>query len=200
MKITVKGQTIETFVVVVEDATGAIEEFDIAQLLVVNDGDLERETRDAAACEHFWNQIAIDAEMQLEEFDKTFYTTYGAHTERFARFYLKAQGDKNPTGTAKEKTASLLYTESADKDACAHIAYQAYSEEMGKIGVESFTEAEFKDEMYLYEQSMEQIERIRLAMRHKAAQLKAVAAAFNTKSWSIKTLAADRRASKSANV
>jgi hypothetical protein len=200
MKITVRGQTIESFVIVVADDTGAVEEFDIPKLLVVNDADLERETCDAAAKEHFWNQIAITAEMELEDFDKTFYATYNAHTERFARYYLKAQGEKTPTGAAKEKAASLLYAEVADKDTCAHIAFQAYEEEMQKIGVAALDEGNFTDEMYLYEQSMEQIERIRLAMRHKASQLKAVSGAFNTKSWSIKTLAADRRAQLSANI
>jgi hypothetical protein len=195
MKITVRGQTIESFRIFVEDEN-SVKEYDIAALLVVDDASLEQETRDAAANEHFWNQIALEAEKDLEEFEKTWYTVYCAHVEKFARYFLKAQGDKNPTGTAKEKAASLLFSGDAEADQITHafVAYQAYTEEMGKIGVKPVTEAEFKEEMYHYSQTMEEIERIRIAMAHKARQLKAVSAAFNTKSWSIKTLAADRRA------
>lgn len=192
MKITVRGQTIETFNIFVEDETEG-REYDIAKLLVVNDGDLEAETRHAAAQEHFWNQIGIDAEMDLEAFEKTFYATYQAHTERFARYFLKAQGDKTPTGTAKEKAAVLLYSETADQVATATVAHKAYEEEMKKIGIQHLDFGAFREEMYAYTQSMEEIERIRLAKAHKAKQLKAVAAAFNTKSWSIKTMAADKR-------
>jgi hypothetical protein len=202
MKVIVHGQTIENFRITVEDATGQVQEFDIAAELVVGE-DLDVETRDAAAKEHFWSQIALDAERDLEEYDKTFYNTYGAHTERFARYYLKAQGDKNPTGTAKEKSASLLFSENVDEDgqkANAFIAYQAYIEEMAKVGVKKVPEADFRELMYSYEDPMEGIERMRLGMRYKHNQLKAVAAAFNTKSWSIKTLAADKRARLGANI
>lgn len=195
MKVTVRGQTIESFRITVEDDS-AVKEYDIAALLIVDDASLEQETRDAAANEHFWNQIALEAEKDLEEFEKTWYTVYCAHVEKFARYFLKAQGDKNPTGTAKEKAACLLFSGDAEADqgANAYVAYQAYADEMKRIGVDPVSEKEFKEEMFHYSQTMEEIERIRIAMAHKSRQLKAVSGAFNTKSWSIKTLAADRRA------
>ena len=196
MKITVRGQTIETFKILVEDETNR-KEYDIAAMLVVNDAttsDLDAETRNAAAHEHFWNQVAIEAEMALEDFERTFYATYQAHIERFARYFLKAQGEKTPTGAAKEKAAILLYSENADKEAGAKMAYKSYEEEMKKIGLSYLAYEGFLEEMYQYTQTLEEIERIRLAMEHKAKQLKAVSAAFNTKSWSIKTMAADKRA------
>lgn len=198
MKITIKGQTVESFKVVVED-DNSIREYDIATELVVADA-LDQETRDAAAKEHFWNQIALTAQLEADDFEKTFYATYSAHTERYAGFYLKAQGEKTSTGTAKEKAAALLYSENADKVDGAHKAYIGYKEALGKVGLNVMDEKTFTDDMYMYEESMEQIERIRLALRHKASQLRAVSAAFNTKSWSIKTLAADRRAMMSANI
>jgi hypothetical protein len=199
VKTTIQGQTITTYRITVEDATGQIDTFDIAQDLVIGE-DLDIETRQAAAKEHFWAQLALEAENDLEEFDKTFYAIYSAHTEKFARYFLKAQGDKNPTGTAKEKGAALLYSENADQKGGAHVAYQAYIEDMAKVGVKPTSEDLFREEMYKYEETMEQIECIRLAMRHKAGQLKAVSAAFNTKTWSIKGLAADKRARMGARI
>lgn len=199
MKTTIQGQTIHTFKITVEDATGQIEEFDIAQELVIGD-DLDIETRQAAAKEHFWAQLALEAENDLEEFDKTWYTVYSAHTEKFARYFLKAQGDKNPTGTAKEKAAALIYSETGDPKGSAYVAYQSYTEEMTKVGVHAATEDAFREEMFKYDQTMEEIERIRIAMKHKASQLKSVSAAFNTKTWSIKGLAADKRARMGAHI
>jgi hypothetical protein len=199
VKTTIHGQTIQTFRITVEDATGQIEEFDIATELVIGE-DLDIETRQAAAKEHFWAQLALDAENDLEEFDKTWYATYCAHTEKFAAYYLKAQGDKNPTGVAKEKTAALLYSENGDQKQGAYQAYQAYVAEMAKVGVKSTTEDLFREEMFKYEDSMEGIERMRIAMKHKAGQLKTVSSAFNTKTWSIKGLAADKRARIGAHI
>lgn len=192
MQITIKGQTIETFIVVVEDETKRVE-YNINTELVVAD-DLERETRDAAAKEHFWNQIALTAQFEAEEFEKTFYTTYTAHTERYAGFYLKGQGEKTSTGTAKEKAATLLFSENADKRDCAQKTYIGYRDSLTKVGLTVVSETAFYDEMYAYDDDMEGIERQLLALKHKASQLRAISAAFNTKSWSIKTMAADRRA------
>lgn len=201
MKTTIKGQTITTFKIEVEDATGQKQEFDIAAELEIGE-DLDIETRSAAAKEHFWAQLALEAENDLEEFDKTWYAVYTAHTERFARFYLRAQGDKNPTGTAKEKAAALLYSETGadNQRANAFTAYQSYMEEVVRVGVKPMSEDDFREEMFKYDQAMEDIERIRQGMRHKAHQLKAVSAAFNTKTWSIKGLAADKRARMGAHI
>jgi hypothetical protein len=190
---------IQNFRITVEDATGQIEEFDIAQELLVGD-DLDIEMRTAAAKEHFWSQVALDAENALEDFDKTWYSVYSAHTEKFARYFLKAQGDKTPTVTAKEKAATLLYSVDGDSKSGAYIAYQAYTEEMVKVGVQPVSDDLFREEMYKYDQTMEDIERIRIAMKHKASQLKTVSSAFNTKTWSIKGLAADKRARMGAHI
>lgn len=198
MDVAIHGQTISNFNVTVTDASGAARMFDIAAELVVSD-DLDLEVRDAAAKEHFFHQLAIDAEAEQADFEKTFYDPYLAHTEKYARYYLKGSGEKNPTGTAKEKCAALLFGVEVDETAEAAVAYIGYKEEMGKIGIKPVTEVEFAAQMYRYD-NMVSIERLHLALKHKTAQLRAVSSAFNTKSWSVKTAAADRRAMMGANI
>lgn len=198
MEVTVHGQTIATYIITVKDASDQTKEFDIATELVVGEN-LELEVRDAAAKAHFFHQLSIDAEHELEDFKKTFYEPYLAHTEKFARYYLKAAGAKDPTGTAKEKAAMLLFAEEVDEMAEAATAYIGYKDEVKKVGISVMTEPEFKDKMYSYD-PMPVIERVHLGLKHKAAQLRAVSSGFNEKSWSIKTAAADHRARLGANI
>ena len=200
MKVVVKGQTLENFIVEVDG-----QQFDIHHGLVVDDtsgATLGREQRDAAAKEHFWAQIALEAERDMEDFDKTFFAGFTAHVERYARYYLRARGDRDPTGSSKEKTAVLLFSQNVDEDdrvANGRVAYLGYLEEMKKVGLNIVPQVDFLAKMYEYD-TMEVNERLRLALSFKAKQLKAVSAAFGTKSWSIKTLAADRRALIASNI
>ena len=196
MKVVVRGQTLENFIVEVDG-----QQFDIHHELVVDDtsgATLGREQRDAAAKEHFWAQIALEAERDMEDFDKTFFAGFTAHVERYARYYLRARGDRDPTGSSKEKTAVLLFSQNVDEDdrvANGRVAYLGYLEEMKNVA----SQVDFLAKMYEYD-TMEVNERLRLALSYKTKQLKAVSAAFNTKSWSIKTLAADRRALIASNI
>lgn len=199
MEVIIEGQTISNFNVKIADGKRS-ETFDIQEQLAVVDASLDLEVRDAAAQEHFWNQIAITAEEECREFEGTFYNQYLAHTEKYARYYLKGSGEKNPTGVAKEKCASLIFADEVDEMAEAAVAYLGYKEEMGKISIRPITEVEFHGAMYHYGDSYEQVERNRLALEFKAKRLKAVSAAFNTKSWSVKTAAADRRALMGAHI
>jgi hypothetical protein len=199
MKIEIQGQTLESFLVVITDGS-QVQPFDIHSLLTVDDDNLDCEIRDSATNEHWWHQLALTAEHDLEEFEKTWYNQYAAHTEKYAAYYLKGQGEKNPTGASKEKCAILLFSEGADEEANASIAWLGYKEIMDKIGIKPKGAMSFREDMYSYEQSMQEIERIRLSKKHMAAQLRAVFSAFSTKSWSIKTRLADKRAMLSANV
>lgn len=199
MEVKIHGQTLHSFLVEVIDEKGS-ETFDIHSLLEVDDANLEAEIVHAAANEHWWHQLALSAENDLEEFEKTWYNQYVAHTEKYAAYYLKGQGERNPTGTSKEKCATLLFSSEADQAACAAVAWVGHKETMGKVGLGFMSDVQFREEMYRYEQSMEEIERIRLSMKHRASQLRAIFSAFSTKSWSIKTRAADKRAVVNANM
>lgn len=200
MKVTVHGQTVQTFLITVADDNGKNETvYDIQQELVVDDStvaNLGQEQRDAAAKEHFWNQIAITAEMELADFEQTFYASFQAHVERFVGYYLKARGDKSPTVGMKDKHVTLLFSEQIDPDeqaTRAGVAYQGYITECKAVGITPVDLKNFTEIMYGSYDAVETVERMRLGLVHRTKQLKAVSSAFNTKSWSIKTLAADRR-------
>lgn len=201
MEVTIHGQTTQNFRVTVSDEHGN-EDFIISDLLVVSEADLEREVRECAALEHFWHQLAIDAELAKEKFETIDYAQYSAHIERYAKYYLKGSGEKNPTVGAREKAAVLIFSKniSDSQDEYVEAAYKGYTAEVSLIGVKPKNIAEFKDEMYLYDPSYEDAQTHLLALQHKANQLRAISAAFNTKSWSVKTLAADRRAAMQSNI
>lgn len=202
MEVTVNGQSTKNFTIVVSDEHGT-EEFDISALLVVDEHDLEREVKECAADEHFWHQLAIDADHEREQFEKIDYAQYIAHTEKYAKYYLKGSGDKNFTGAARESAAMLIFSNKAtddDKRVYAETAYKGYSSEASSVGVKSKNIADFTDDMFLYDPSYEDAQTHLLALKHKAERLKAVFSAFNTKSWSVKTLAADRRAAMQSNI
>jgi len=199
MEVEIQGQTLQSFTVKVTDDTQS-QVFDVHSLLDVDDANLDYEIRTAATTEHWWHQLALTAEKDFEEFEKTFYDQYMAHAEKYAAYFLRGQGEKNPTGTSKEKCAILLFAEGVDEKASVAIAWMGYKEVMGKVGLTPKSEADFLVDMYRYDQSVEEIEMIRLSKKHRAAQLRAIFSAFSTKSWSIKTRSADERAKLHANV
>lgn len=194
MEVVIHGVTTQNFVVKITDDAGREDEFDIASQLTIDERDLEREIRDAAASEHFWHQIAIDAEHAREKFEKTDYAQFIAHTEKYARYYLKGSGEKNPTGAAKENTAVLIFSKNADREEAAIVAHKGYSAEASLIGTKAKNLNEFQDDMYCYGPTYEDAQLHLLALKHKASRLKAVSNAFTTKTWSIKMLAAEERA------
>lgn len=200
MEVEIKGVTTQNFVVEITDDRGRTEDFDIAQQLVIEEHDLEREIRDAAASEHFWHQLAIDAEMARERFEKTDYAQFIAHTEKFARYYLKGSGEKNPTGAAKENTATLIYAKNANQEEAATFAHKGYVAEAAVIGMKAKPLDEFREEMYCYEPTYEDAQLHLITLKHKASRLKAVSNAFTTKTWSIKMLAAEQRAKMQSNL
>lgn len=198
--VEIEGHSLADFTVRVIDTRGHATEYNITEELKVNDQDLEREIRECASFEHFWHQLAHDADLAHEEFEKIQFAQYSAHTERYARHFLKGGGEKNPTGTAKEQAAVLLYSEGANKEVFAAQAYRGYCDETKQIGLSARSEADFREEMYVFEPSYEEAQMRLLALKHKANQLRAIASAFSTKSWSIKTLAADRRAAMQSSI
>jgi len=200
MDIVVHGQTTQNFRVTVSDAHGT-EDYIISDMLVVDEHDIDREVRDCAAMEHFWHQLAIDAELAKDQFEKIDYAQYLAHIEKYAKYYLKGSGEKNPiSGTAKDKAAVLIFSLKADQEECATTAYKGYTSEAAAIGLKPKLLEVFREEMYLYEATYEDAQTHLLSLEYKAKQLHAISAAFNTKSWSIKTIAADRRAAMQSNI
>jgi len=202
MEVIVQGQSTKNFLIIVKDEHGE-DQFNISDLLLIDENDLEREVKHCAADEHYWHQLAIDADHQREEFEKIDYAQYIAHTEKYAKYYLKGSGDKNFTGAARESAAMLIFSRKAtedDKKVYAETAYKGYTSETSSIGVKSKSLGEFTDDMFLYDPTYEDAQTHLLALKHRAERLKAVSSAFNTKSWSIKTLAADRRAAMQSNI
>ena len=198
MEVIVHGQTTANFRVEVSDDHGT-QEFIISDDLVVS-ADLEREIRDCAAQEHFWNQLAVDAEHYKAEFEKIQYAQFCAHTEKYARYYLKGNGEKTMTVSSKENTAILIFSEDADRKAAVEMAYRGYTAECSSVGVRPMSKDDFQEDMYIFAATYEDAQARLLALQHKAAQLRAISAAFNTKSWSIKTMAANKRAELQSNV
>lgn len=202
MEVTVNGQSTKNFTIIISDEHGE-ETFDISALLVVNENDLEREVKECAADEHFWHQLAIDADHEREEFEKIQYAQYIAHTEKYAKYYLKGSGDKNFTGAARESAAMLIFSGKASDDErriYAETAHKGYTSEASSVGIKAKNITEFMDDMFMWEPTYEDAQKHLLALKHKAERLKAVFSAFNTKSWSVKTLAADRRAAMQSNI
>ena len=199
INVIIHGQTTQDFRIVVSDEHGN-EEFIISEMLVVDESDLEREVRECSAQEHFWSQLAIDAELAKDRFEKIDYAQYMAHIEKYAKYYLKGSGEKNPTVAAKENAAVLIFSKNANQDEYAEIAYKGYVAEVSGIGLTPKSAEEFKEEMYIYAPSYEDAQTHLLSLQHKTRQLKAISAAFNNKIWSIRTLAADRRATLQSNI
>src|SRR6266478_832945 len=193
MEVTVKGQSIKSFTVVVED-NSHVESFNISKELTLDENDLDREMRDSAADEHFWHQLAIDAEYEKDQFEKIQYAQYMAHVEKYARYYLKSVDKKEPSGAAKESAAIRLFSANVNQDEAAVPAFKGYTEEARSVGVKPMTLEEFQDEMFQFGPTYEDAVARLLSLQYKANQLRAISAAFNTKSWSVKTMAANERA------
>lgn len=198
MEVIVYGQTTANFRVEVRDASGT-EEFLVSEDLVVSE-DLEREIRDCAAQEHFWNQLAVDAEYARASFEKIEFAQFSAHTEKYATYYLKGNGEKTLTVSSKENTAILLFSKDANQEEAAEVAYRGYTAECSKVGVKPRDKDDFTEEMYIFAATYEEAQARLLALTHKASQLRAISSAFETKSWSIKTMAANKRAELQSNV
>lgn len=196
MQVEISGQTPETFLVTVDSQV-----FDIASLLIVNEHNLEEEVRSCAAYEHFWAQVTLDAQKAFEEFERVQYAQYQAHVEKYARYYLKGLGEKTLTEKAKEKTAILIFSKPADnRGHDDQIAYRGYAEECQRVGVEPLTVEQFREEMYMYEGTYEDAEATFLGLKYKSEKLRAISSAFNSKSFNIKSRAADRRAMIGSNI
>lgn len=199
MKVEITGHSLDQYLVTVEDASGKKEEFNVQTLLDIDEATLDQEVSTCAAVEHFWQQVAIDADFEYEEFKRVSYPQYEAHCDRYARYYIKGLGEKVGTEKAKDKVAVLVFSEQADRAHYSAVAFKGYQEECSKVGVRAKGEQEFDEEMYTYP-SFEETEQVLLAFEYKARHLRAVASAFNQKVWSVKTKAADLRASKEARV
>ncbi len=199
MEVTVKGQSIKSFTVVVED-NSHVESFNISKELTLDENDLDREMRDSAADEHFWHQLAIDAEYEKDQFEKIQYAQYMAHVEKYARYYLKSVDKKEPSGAAKESAAIRLFSANVNQDEAAVPAFKGYTEEARSVGVKPMTLEEFQDEMFQFGPTYEDAVARLLSLQYKANQLRAISAAFNTKSWSVKTMAANERAKLQSNI
>jgi len=199
MEVTVKGQSIKSFTVVVED-NSHVESFNISKELTLDENDLDREMRDSAADEHFWHQLAIDAEYEKDQFEKIQYAQYMAHVEKYARYYLKSVDKKEPSGAAKESAAIRLFSANVNQGEAAVPAFKGYTEEARSVGVKPMTLEEFQDEMFQFGPTYEDAMGRLLALQYKANQLRAISAAFNTKSWSVKTMAANERAKLQSNI
>lgn len=197
MKIEITGQSLDEYMVEVSDDQGRTETFNVQALLNIDEESLEQEVSTCAAVEHFWQQVAIDADKEAEEFERVSYAQFEAHCDRFARYYIKGLGEKVGTEKAKDKAAVLIFSEKADQSHFSSVAYKGYEEECRKVGVKPKAQMEFDEEMYSFP-TFEETEQVLLALQYKAKHLRAVASAFNAKAWSVKTKAADLRASKEA--
>lgn len=196
MDIDIKGQSLDRFIVTITDDTRT-EEFNIPQLLNIEDDNINARVQAIAAQEHFWHQLALEAELAADTFEKSSYATFLAHHDKFARWYMKGIGDKNFTNTAKESVVINLFSASGhgtNRDEYIATAYVGYESECEKIAIPKMTKEQFSEEMYTYEPTWEDgIERL-LSLRHRAAQLKTIANAFGNLAWNLKSLAADKRA------
>lgn len=197
MKVTIRGHSLSEFVVSVEDDSGQTEEFRIDQMLVVDDQNLEAEVSNAAATEHFWAQIALDAKNDLEMFKNIQFAQYEAHLDKYARYYLKAVGEKPLTNTAKERAGVLLFSRDVNQDECAKIAYAGYLDDCKKVGVTPLSLLDFQEEMYIYDISYEDAQTKILSMEYHYNRLQKIADAMNNKSWTIKSKAANERVMRS---
>jgi hypothetical protein len=205
MEIDIRGaSSVESFEVVVRFGNDE-QTFNISRELLIGE-DLDQEVTHCATKEHFWHQAAIDSRLSLEEFEKVVYDEYQAWVQKYARYYLKGLGEKGTTLTKShiDQTATLIFSREAmkiDVEKYTPVAYKGYEEECSRVGVRNtITYSDFRLDMYRYEQSHEEWERHHIALKKKAEKLEAIAKAFNTKSWSIKTKAADKRALIGANV
>lgn len=202
MEIVVTGQTIHNFYVTVTDELGNSKEFDIASGLLIDETQLDEEIDTAAATEHFWAQAALFVEYHADEVEKINYAQFTAHCEKYARYYLRGLGEKTNTDKAKDKVATLLFSKSAtdkQRQEYIEIAYHGHKLEYDRIGISPWSQEEFESEMYSYP-FFEDAEATVLAERYLAKQVRAIAQAFNNKSWTLKSKAATLRAAKEANL
>src|SRR5947207_8336870 len=178
MEVTVKGQSIKSFTVIVVDDYSNTETFNISQELTLNEDELELEMRDSAADEHFWHQLAIDAEYEKDQFEKILYAQYMAHVEKYARYYLKSVDKKEPSGAAKESAAVRLFSANVNQAEAAVPAFKGYTEEARSVGVKPMTLEEFQDDMFRFAPTYKDAVARLLALQYKANQLRAISAAF----------------------
>jgi len=200
MIVEIRGATIGNFVVTITDTNGHVEDFNIHQLLTLNESELEREMAESASMEHMWHQLAIDAEYEKDQFEKIQYTQFMAHAEKYARYYLKSVDKKEPSGAAKESAVVRLFSDGVNHTEAAVPAFKGYTEEARSVGVKPMTLEEFQDEMFQFGPTYEDAVARLLSLQYKANQLRAISAAFNTKSWSVKTMAANERAKLQSNI
>lgn len=194
MNIHIEGQTLEQFRVTVDDGTRT-EVFNIAELLVVDENDITAGVICIAAREHFWHQVALDAELEYEKFKQTTIAAFNAHHDKYARWYLKAIGEKTFTNTAKDNIVVNMFSHDGHELQEEYLTptYIGYEMECNKVGLTPKPKEKFMEEMYCYEPHYEDAVESLLALEHKSRQLKCIADAFGNLAWNLKSLAATQR-------
>lgn len=194
-KVVIQGQTLDTYVVDITDGSGRTERFDISSLLRYDTNRLDEELETAVAHEHFWSQLAIEAEEEADAFDR-WYQRYLAHCDRYARYILTSQKERTPSGTARERVARLAWSQhatEADKQYYAKLGYAAYVEEATRTGIDPISLEDFTESMYMYDLSYEEIEQLRAAYSFHAKRLNTIAESMRHLIWSLRTMLASRR-------
>lgn len=192
----IHGQTLQTFQVTIADAHGE-ETFDIHALLQYEPSDAGSRLAESVVQEHFWSQISAWADEQTELFERGWYETYMAHCDRFARYMLQAQKERAPSATARERIARIIFSaQITEKERLeyARMAYSAYVDETQRVGTSAMSFDEFQQLMYGYEQSIEDVERIRQSYIFQARRLKIVSDAFKNLVWSLRATLTSQRA------
>lgn len=203
MNIKIKGLSLESYIITIQDGDDE-RVYDIAKELIIDDN-LDREIDYCAAREHFWNQVAAEAKEEFELFENIAYAKYRAWIEKYARHYMKGVTGKTaePAKGHIEQAAILIFCKDGmtiDRSKYLQVAHKGYSDECIRIGIHPMGEKDFESDMYYDDNTFEIWEASYLGQKHKVQKLEVIARAFNTKSWSIKTKAADKRALIGANI
>jgi hypothetical protein len=171
---------------------------DIQQELDLTNQDLDTVVQTISAKEHFWAQLSLEAKLDADTFEKTDYADFYGHHDAYARWYMKAVGERAPfTNTAKENTVRRLFADDLTDESrhtYAQTAYLGYEKECQAVGLNPRSMVNFSEDMYVYEISPKEVELKMAGLKHGAAQLQTIAAGFGNLSWTVKSLAADRRA------
>jgi hypothetical protein len=106
------------------------QEEDIVQLLEFDESDIEGLLKTHAATQVYWEALAIRYKNRYESFKEDWHKKWWAHNRQYAKYILKAYGEKAPTAESIKDTTILVYsvdTSDFERDKYADLAFSVAS-------------------------------------------------------------------------